>query len=228
MQDLTQKIHYEFKQPALLTQALTHRSVVGQASNERLEFLGDAVLGLVMGKILYQLFPLANEGELSRFRAILVKEDTLFEIAKELDLSQHLQLGLGEIKTGGAYRKSILADAVEALLGAVYIDSGMKMCEKIIQQLFHTRLSALRQDSAVQVVKDAKTRLQEYLPTLKKDHLSLPVYTVIAVMGLSHTQCFHVRCQVSGIQHYTEGKGSSKKEAEQVAAGLFLDWLFTQ
>jgi ribonuclease-3 len=195
--------------------ALTHRSA-GSSNNERLEFLGDAILGFVIADYLYANFPDADEGELSRLRAGLVKGDSLAQIAKQLDLGQYLNLGAGELRSGGHSRGSILADAVEALFAAVYLDGGYLEARRVILELFEDKLSRLSKKSQQ---KDPKTRLQELLQSRKNP---LPTYTIISITGEQHEQCFTVTCRVDELNIITEGTGSSRRKAEQDAASRFL------
>ena len=211
---LIARLGYQFTDMALLEQALTHRSCKGQ-HNERLEYLGDAVLSLVIAETLYANFPKAREGDLTRMRAALVKGVTLAEIAQELRLSEHLRLGPGELKSGGFRRESILADALEAILGAIYLDSGMDACKSRILEWFGPRL----QEIAPGQQKDSKTLLQEYLQGLR---LALPVYDVIATAGEAHQQTFTVRCTIAGMAPFT-ATGSSRRKAEQDAAHMALE-----
>ena len=186
-QRLQVQLGYEFKTVALLELALTHRSC-GARNNERLEFLGDAALNFIMGEALYQQLTAVDEGDLSRQRATLVKGKTLAEIARELNLGEHLLLGSGEMKSGGHRRDSILADAVEAIIGAIYLDSGMAECKKCVLRWFASRLNKV---SASADQKDAKTRLQEFLQGRSRP---LPQYSVVAVSGEQHCQHFSVQC----------------------------------
>jgi ribonuclease-3 len=195
--------------------ALTHRSA-GSSNNERLEFLGDAILGFVIADYLYANFPDADEGELSRLRAGLVKGDSLAQIAKQLDLGKYLNLGAGELRSGGHSRGSILADAVEALFAAVYLDGGYLEARRVILELFEDKLSRLSKKSQQ---KDPKTRLQELLQSRKNP---LPTYTIISITGEQHEQCFTVTCRVDELNIITEGTGSSRRKAEQDAASRFL------
>jgi len=213
---LEKKLGYQFNNSALLEQALTHRSCKGQ-HNERLEFLGDAILGLVIAEALFQNFPKTREGDLTRMRASLVKGVTLAEIAKELDIAQHLRLGPGELKSGGSRRESIQADAVEAVLGAIYLDSGADACKDRILQWFGSRLHSIEPG----VQKDSKTLLQEYLQGRR---LALPQYTVVAIEGDAHDQTFTVRCTVDGRQA-VQASGSSRRKAEQDCAQAILEQL---
>jgi ribonuclease-3 len=209
---------YSFENPKLLELALTHRSFAAE-NNERLEFLGDAILGYILTHHLYHLFPNAQEGELSRFRAHCVNEETLAEIAQKFELGQHLKLGSGELKSGGYRRKSILADALEAIIGAIYLDSDISQCEKVILKWFEERIQIL---DKLENVKDAKSRLQEYLQSHK---IPLPQYTILSVTGDAHAFHFQVRCEVEGLDYHSEGIGSSRRAAEQIAAEAFLLWL---
>ena len=213
---LCQHIRYDFADTALLKQALTHRSAAKQ-HNERLEFLGDAVLGLVIAERVFAKFPDLPEGKLTRMRSNLVKGQTLAEIARELKLGSLIKLGPGEMKSGGQRRDSILADAVESLLGAVYLDSGLDAVNKVIDVLFAERLSAL--DPNVQI-KDNKTRLQEYLQSRQ---IELPQYEVIDIAGKDHSQTFTVECRVSKLSLVKKGVGRSRRIAEQEAAKSILD-----
>ncbi len=214
LSQLVHRLGYQFNQPVLLEQALTHRSYKGQ-HNERLEFLGDAVLSLVIAEALFQAFPKTREGDLTRMRAALVKGITLAEIAQELDLSDYLRLGPGELKSGGYRRESILADALEAILGAIYLDSGMDACKERILHWFASRLKHITPGEQ----KDSKTRLQEYLQGLRKP---LPQYDVIATEGEAHQQLFTVRCTVPGMTPFV-ATGSSRRKAEQDAANMALE-----
>lgn len=218
LQRLSGRLGYEFKDPGLLKRALSHRST-GPVNNERLEFLGDAVLDLLIAEELYRRFPSASEGELTRLRALLVKGKTLSKVAHELDLGCCLYLGGGELKTGGQHRESILADAVEAILGAIYLESGIDSCRSRIHDWYQDRLDAL---SISAEEKDAKTRLQEYLQSRGKP---LPVYTVIGAEGQPHDQTLTVSCVVSGLPQPVISHGSNRKQAEKRAAQLALNML---
>ena len=212
------ELGYEPRDPALFRAALTHRSAPGP-NNERLEFLGDAVLNLVVAHHLYVAFPEATEGDLSRLRARVVSGEPLAEIAASLKLGEALQLGSGELKTGGFRRQSILADAFEAVCGAVYLDGGLAVAESVIERLFEPRIAAL---PAPDELKDAKTRLQEYL---QSRGLALPRYAVERVEGEAHAQTFHVSCEVPPLRLSAEGRGSSRRRAEQEAAERILSTL---
>ncbi|MCW8890327.1 MAG: ribonuclease III [Sedimenticola sp.] len=215
LERLCRTIGYEFNNPGLADTALTHRSA-GSINNERLEFLGDAILGFVIADYLFAQFPEAAEGELSRLRATLVKGDSLAHIARELDLGKFLNLGPGELRSGGHSRGSILADALEALLAAIYLDGGYEKAREIILKLFDTKLTGLSKKSQL---KDPKTRLQEMLQSKK---LPLPVYTIVSITGEQHDQCFTVSCEVTQLDLVTEGQGTSRRKAEQDAANQFL------
>ena len=209
------ELDYEPRDPALFRTALTHRSAPGP-NNERLEFLGDAVLNLIVAHHLYAAFPDATEGDLSRLRARIVSGEPLAEVAASLELGEALQLGSGELKTGGFRRQSILADAFEAVCGALYLDGGLKVAEVVIARLFEPRIAAL---PAPHELKDAKTRLQEYL---QSRGLMLPRYKVGRVEGEPHAQTFHVTCEVPALRLSAEGCGSSRRRAEQEAAERIL------
>ena len=213
---LEKSLGYTFAEPKLLQQALTHRSA-GSSNNERLEFLGDAILGCVVAEELYERYPRAREGELSRLRATLVRRESLAEIAHVLEVGRYLNLGSGERKSGGHSRDSILADALEALFGAIYLDTGFRSTRTCILALFADRLESL---SGAASLKDAKTRLQEYLQSLRKP---LPEYTVTEVSGEAHAQSFRVECVVREIDvEPSQGEGSSRRQAEQYAAEKML------
>lgn len=216
-QRLLNRIGYQFNDQALLDLALTHRSF-GAANNERLEFLGDAALNFIIGHAIYQRLPGTSEGDLSRYRASLVKGTTLAVIARELGLGDHLKLGGGEKKSGGHRRDSILADAVEAIIGAIYLDGGITPCEKTVLEWFSSRLDNLSETS----LKDPKTQLQEFLQARGR---SLPVYEVIEVSGEAHNQHFTVECSVDGLSAPTRGEGSSRRAAEKIAAAAALSGL---
>ncbi len=216
LDDLVNRLGWQFQDPGLLETALTHRSA-GSRNNERLEFLGDAVLGFVIAEWLYQAFTEVSEGQLSRLRASLVKGETLAGIARQLDLGDYLRLGSGELKSGGFRRDSILSDALEAVLGAIYLDGGFEACKAMIRTLFADRLGEL---SSLDEHKDPKTRLQEYLQSRK---LVLPVYEVLGVSGKAHRQHFVVECRVDATgEHVVRGEGSSRRRAEQSAAENML------
>ncbi len=219
---LEARLGHTWRQRELLDQALTHRSS-GARNNERLEFLGDGVLNCVIGLMLYQRFPGQPEGRLSRLRANLVNQDSLHEIALELELGRHLRLGEGELKSGGAQRPSILADAFESLLGSAMLDAGFDVVSGIIERLFDAKMNAI--DPAHQG-KDAKTRLQEWLQPRR---LGLPDYVLTQTAGQAHAQVFHVECRISfgpaARKLVTQGHGPNRKTAEQKAAEAALSEL---
>jgi ribonuclease-3 len=212
------KLLYSFKDPALLEQALTHRSA-SKNNNERLEYLGDSFLSFAIARRLYELRPDDAEGDLSRARAALVKESTLAEIGLALDLDSQIVLGAGELRSGGAQRGAVLADGVEAVIGAVLLDGGVPAAEALIDLLFAEQLRALP-DAAT--LKDSKTRLQEWL---QGKGLRLPVYTVQSVQGRDHEQTFVVGCTVAEKNAHTSGQGQSRRRAEQEAAAAMLSVL---
>lgn len=215
---LRDTLGYECRDPALLEAALTHRSA-GGSHYERLEFLGDAVLNCVIAKLVFREFAAADEGDLSRFRASLVSGEALAVIAAEIDLGSQLRLGSGELKSGGFRRKSILADALEALFGAVYLDGGFDAAAGVIERLFIPRLDRL--PSAAEL-KDPKTRLQE---ALQARGLPLPSYSVESISGEAHNQLFQVRCSVAALELKVSASGPSRRRAEQAAAQLLLNAL---
>ncbi len=208
---MSRQLGHVFKQPQLLQRALTHRSFAPD-HNERLEFLGDSLLGCVIAKYLYIEFPDLSEGDLSRLRSNLVKESTLVIFAQQLKLGSQLRLGEGELKSGGCSRPSILADAVEALFGAVLMDDGFEAAERVVLNLFVPYLAKVDMTT---LGKDAKTLLQEYLQGRR---LSLPVYTVLETQGVAHDQLFQVECNISTLKISTRGAGTSRRNAEQQAA----------
>jgi ribonuclease-3 len=205
------RLEYEPRDLSLFVASLTHRSASGR-NNERLEFLGDAVLNLVIAQHLYLAFPDASEGDLSRLRARVVSAEPLAEVAAAIGLGDELQLGSGELKTGGFRRQSILADAFEAVCGAVFLDGGLEAAQGVIHRLFQPRIAAL---PAPETLKDAKTRLQEYLQS--RGH-SLPRYTVDRIEGEAHAQTFYITCEVPDLGRRSQGSGSSRRRAEQEAA----------
>lgn len=221
LQPLCRRLGHQFQDQTLVELALTHRSC-GNKNNERLEFLGDSLLNCVIAEALFQRFPEAKEGQLSRLRARLVKGVTLAEIAREFGLGDYLRLGIGELKSGGFRRDSILADAMEALIGAIYLDSDMSVTKERILAWFGSRLQKLDlKDNQ----KDAKTRLQEYL---QGKGAELPEYETVGIDGEAHAQVFTVSCTVSLLQQPTLGSGSSRRVAEQKAASQALTLLGEQ
>ena len=218
LQRLQKSLGYQFKEPSLLTQALTHRSA-GKQNNERLEFLGDAILGLVIAELLYRKFRHASEGQMSRMRSYLVKGRTLAKVALQFDLGDYLELGPGEMKSGGHRRESILADTVEAILGAIYLESGKAACEERIAKWFDDLIAHVNPET---IDKDPKTRLQEWLQGRK---LPLPDYQVIRTEGESHRMTFWVACHVTNTKQQTistEAQSKSRQQGEKAAAEMML------
>ncbi len=212
---LCKLIEYTFQDRSLLITALTHRSVEG-ANYERLEFLGDSILNFIMAETLYLKFPTAQEGDLSRLRANFVKGEMLAEVARELGLGEYLRLGAGELKSGGRDRSSILADSVEALLGALYLDGGLELCRQKLLQWFENRLNSMGHKKTY---KDPKTCLQEWA---QAEGLELPVYAVLKIEGLAHEQIFSVSCTLSSLGYNTQAEHSTRRKAEQEAASRML------
>ena len=210
-QRLEAALGHGFGRPELLRQALTHRSF-GSSHNERLEFLGDSLLNCIVAAALYQRFAALKEGELSRLRASLVRQETLAEIARGLGLGELLQLGEGELKSGGARRPSILADALEALFGAIYIDAGFDAVRRVIERLYEPAMARIDPNDSG---KDPKTALQEIL---QGRHLPLPRYTLLATSGEAHAQQFEIECVVADLGIRSTGTGASRRIAEQQAA----------
>lgn len=217
IESLEKTLKYKFKDPSLLQCALTHRSVVGAVHNERLEFLGDAILGKTMAEFLYRRYPDASEGELSRIRASLVRGECLAEIADHLELGQYLILGPGEKKSGGRKRRSILANTLESIVGAIYLDAGPAFCEQWLLSIYGDRLFKLVEEVAA--ARDAKSALQEWA---QANQFPLPIYEATA-SGAAHEQHFFVTCTIEGLPHKTEGQSTSRRQAEQAAARAFLE-----
>ncbi|HCE3220932.1 TPA: ribonuclease III [Vibrio parahaemolyticus] len=215
---LERKLGYQFKDAGLINLALTHRSA-NSKHNERLEFLGDSILSFVIADDLYHRFPKVNEGDMSRMRATLVRGHTLAELGREFDLGDYLKLGPGELKSGGFRRDSILADAVEAIIGAIYLDSDIEKVRSIVLSWYNSRLEAIKPGVSQ---KDPKTRLQEFLQGRRKP---LPVYIVTNIKGEAHNQEFTVECEVAGVDKPVIGKGTSRRKAEQAAAETALEQL---
>ena len=215
---LSKRLGYRFKEQKLLMQALTHRSAKG-LHNERLEFLGDSILGFIIAEQLYQQFPKESEGELTRMRSSLVRGVTLAEMARDFKLGEHLILGPGEKKSGGHRRDSILEDAVEAIIGAIYLDADIETCKDLVLKWFAPRLAEIKPGITQ---KDPKTRLQEYLQARK---IALPNYEVIDIKGQSHNQEFTVKCTTDINQQAIITKGSSRRKAEQAAAQQVLEMI---
>jgi ribonuclease-3 len=209
---LKRTLVYDFSaQPELLVRALTHRSY-GSDNYERLEFLGDSLLGFIIADSICEKFPNANEGQLTRLRASLVRQETLAELGRELDLGEFLILGPGALKSGDQARDSILSDVIEAIIGAIYLDGGMKQCRQFVDRLFTRRLALCEPDN---IYKDPKTRLQELLQERSQD---LPVYSILDVSGPPHKQSFKVQCQIADGSQVFLGQGSSRRRAEQDSA----------
>jgi len=208
---LMDRLGYQFKQQQLLRQALTHRSYSG-THNERLEFLGDAVLNFIVAALIYNKFTDMKEGDMSRLRANLVNQTALAEIAADINLSSYLYLGEGELKSGGSKRPSILSDAVEAVLGAVFLDGGYAAAKQVISQQYETRIKRI---NPITLGKDPKTLLQEYCQARK---LPLPIYTVTGTHGAAHDQRFDVQCQVASLSAPTTASAGNRRAAEQQAA----------
>lgn len=206
---------YEFKSRELLEQALRHRSV-SKLHNERLEFLGDAVVNFIVAEALYCQWPHAQEGELSRLRSAIVCTRNLAELAQSLYIKEFLHLGQGEIKTGGRDRASILADAMEAVIAAIYLDGGFEICKALVVLWFKKQLE---EPQALGQLKDAKSRLQEFMQAA---HLPLPTYNIKSTKGEPHDQVFTITCYVEGLKIITEATASNRRQAEQKAAELFL------
>lgn len=214
----SRRLGHDFSDPDLLELAMTHRSFGGQ-NNERLEFLGDSIVNFVIAEALFQRFPEAREGQLSRLRARLVKGQTLAELAREMAFGEHLRLGSGEMKSGGHRRDSILADAVEAVIGAIYLDAGMQTVRARVLSWYAVRLEAI---SLQDTQKDPKTRLQEFLQSRQAP---LPRYEVVNVDGEAHAQTFSVECHIELLEGHTTGIGPSRRHAEQQAAEKALERL---
>ncbi len=213
---LQKKLGHQFANPALLQQALTHRSH-SMTHNERLEFLGDSILNCVVASLLFESFANIDEGDLSRVRANLVKQQSLFEIAQKLELSQFLRLGEGELKSGGFRRPSILADTLEALFGAVFLDAGFDAAKLVIKSLYMPILETV---DPLTLGKDAKTLLQEFLQAKK---IALPQYNVVATHGAAHNQEFEIECLVPKLEIQVFGTGGSRRAGEQAAAKIALE-----
>lgn len=214
-QILAKRLSYLFSDSHLLTQALTHRSFSGQ-NNERLEFLGDGVLNFIIAHQLYLRFPKLDEGDLSRLRAQMVKEATLCEIALSLNIGDALKMGEGELKSAGWRRPSILADALEAIVGAVYLDGGFEAAEIFVRNLYHEKLNTI--DPKI-IDKDPKSLLQEFLQGKK---IAVPEYAVVQTSGEAHAQVFVVECFIQKLDIRTVGEGTSRRIAEQQAAQLAM------
>jgi len=208
---LEKLLSYKFQKIELLKEAVTHRSA-GAKNNERLEFLGDSILNFVIAAELFARYPTSSEGDLSRLRASLVNKEGLFLVSQDLSLGDYLILGSGELKSGGYRRNSILADTVEAVFGAVYMDSNLERCRELILKLYNEQLENVPDADSL---KDPKTRLQELLQSKK---LGLPDYNVIEIVGKAHNQQFTVDCKINKLELTTQGSASNRRKAEQKAA----------
>jgi len=215
---LKDSLDYQFNDARLLELSLTHRSAPGD-NNERLEFLGDAVLDFVISEVVFRSHPLAPEGDLSRLRASLVSDASLAQLAADLGIGDHIILGSGERKTGGHRRESILADAIEAIFGAVYLDAGFAASKKVIETAFGERLQVFPD---VESLRDPKTRLQEWLQARQ---MGLPDYELVKVSGEAHRQMFEIKCSVNGAEVATTGAGTTRRNAEQQSAESMLTQL---
>jgi ribonuclease III len=218
LSSLQDRLQHPFADPGLLVRAVTHRSFSAD-HNERLEFLGDAVLNLAVADLLYERLSALPEGDLSRIRANLVKQDTLHQLAVDLGLPEVVRLGEGEVRSGGSKRPSILADALEAVIGAVYLDAGFAAAQSLVHRLFHAvEINPQMQASA----KDAKTELQEWLQGRK---MKLPLYRVVGTLGVAHKQTFDVECEIVELNFTERGIGASRRAGEQAAAAAMLQTL---
>lgn len=220
LQRLQKILGYDFQQLDALRQALTHRSA-GARNNERLEFLGDAILGFEVAEILYRKHPAATEGQLSRARSQLVKRETLAAVARQLELGDYLILGTGELASGGQDRDSILSDTVEAIIAAVYIDGGMEQARALVRSILEQFID---KSEPGEQLKDNKTQLQEYLQAQK---IELPQYEVLSVKGEPHAQSFYVQCEIRSLQVKTTATATSRRKGEQQAARAMLNKLET-
>ncbi len=214
-QRLEQRLGYHFKSQQQLQLALTHRSY-GASNNERLEFLGDSILNFIVGESLFQRFELAREGQLSRLRSQLVKGETLAELAREFELGECLILGEGEMKSGGHKRDSILADCIEALIGTIYLESGLDVCRERVLAWLGSRLDQLTLDTSA---KDSKSRLQEYMQAQRQP---LPEYIVVDVGGEGHAQVFTIECRIALSKETTQATATNRREAEKQAAAAMI------
>jgi len=212
---LEKSLNYPFQNANLLKEAVTHRSA-GALNNERLEFLGDSILNFVIAADLFTRYPKSSEGDLSRLRASLVNKDGLFLVSQDLKLGEYLILGSGELKSGGYRRNSILADTVEAIFGAAYLDSDLERCRELILQLYNEQLENVPDADSL---KDPKTQLQELLQSRK---MGLPEYDVIEIVGKAHNQQFTVKCKIDKLKLETQGKASNRRKAEQQAANEII------
>lgn len=217
LDELSKKLDYKFNNEKLLELALCHRSL-GQPSNERLEFLGDSVLNFIIASELFVRYPNVDEGELTRLRSNLVKGETLADLAMKLNLNKYISLGLGEIKTGGSLRPSILADAFEAVIASIYLDSGIETCRANLLKYY----ADIFANEDLSFLKDGKTRLQELMHHNK---LSLPCYKIVDIQGDAHDQTFYVECKIENLDFIAKASGKSKRKAEKNCAKIMFDYL---
>jgi len=218
LKEFARRLDHSFRDHALLSRALTHRSR-GEHNYERLEFLGDSILNFLIADAIYDRFPDLSEGDLTRLRATLVRRETLASLARQLKLGDFLELGSGELKSGGFDRDSILADALEAVLGAVYKDAGIEAGSRVVKRLYAPVLESIDPRA---IAKDPKTRLQE---CLQGRSLPTPVYEVVSISGEPHQQHFVVQCHVAGVEDPVSGEGASRRNAEQAAAARACELL---
>lgn len=218
LQALEKVLDYEFKDKALLELALTHRSFHG-SNNERLEFLGDSILNFIVAELLFKKFSDLDEGDLSRLRSQLVKESTLSEIGAAINIGEYLKLGEGELKSAGWRRPSIMADGIEAIIGALFMDGGIDASHLFITKSYQDRINSI---NPREIHKDPKSILQEFLQSKK---IALPSYEIISIKGEAHSQFFKVNCSISELKLISEGEGTSRKVAEQMAAQVAMKML---
>jgi ribonuclease-3 len=216
---LEQSLGYNFSNNKLLIQALTHRSYSDQ-NNERLEFLGDSLLGVIITQELYDRFPTAQEGDLSRVRSSLVNGDALSDMANEFEISKYILLGEGELRSGGLQRRSILADCLEAIVAAVYLDSSFEICKKTVLSWYEKYSHQINKLDLSSITKDPKTILQEWLQAKQYE---LPEYTVVSQIGIAHDMTFSVKCAIKKLNITTDGTAKSRRKAEQIAATLAME-----
>lgn len=217
-EELSRKLGYRFADSELLNVALTHRSC-GDVNNERLEFLGDSIVNFVVAEVLFRRYSHAHEGDLSRWRATLINRDTLGLLGRQFELGRYLRLGMGELKSGGSERASILSCAMEAVIGAIYLDGGFTAIYDCIIRWYEPLLTSLSSSASH---KDPKTKLQEYL---QSEHMALPVYQVVSIEGEAHQQVFTMSCEVPGLDKKVQGTGTSRRRAEQHAAEIMLEFI---
>lgn len=218
-EELCRKLKYQFENPKLLKLALTHRSYSDE-NNERLEFLGDSIVNFIIAEALFEKFPFAQEGDLSRWRSTLVNRETLGTLSRQFELGRYLVLGQGELKSGGSERASILSCSMEAIIGAIYLDRGFASARECILRWYEPLLNTINSNACH---KDPKTKLQEHL---QSEHMPLPIYQVESIQGEAHQQVFIVSCEVTSLPKKVLGKGSSRRRAEQEAAEIMLAAIF--